>query len=346
MATLRSFEIPRAWTLVLVIAAAYLMSPFVGWVILAIWLSGFARGLHERLARRFGGRVRLAAFVTVVIMMSVLIPLGVVLTLVIVDAIDLLTNLAQSDRAHEFLVNLVSPSEQAQQQHTPSIQGIGQLILSQGERAWGIVKTILSSAAQAIIGLVVLVAGMYSMLIEGRRWYAWVEEHAPMGPLAVRRFAMAFTETGKGLMFGILGAGTLQAIAATIAFMVLDVPQSLALGLLTLVFSLVPAVGTALVWVPVAAGLAITGRMTAGIGLAIYGILVIGSLDNLARPWLTRYGKLQLPGFIVLVSMFGAVEIFGGWGILFGPLIVRLAKEALEIRREPVLATPPSSPSP
>jgi predicted PurR-regulated permease PerM len=128
--------------------------------------------------------------------------------------------------------------------------------------------------------------------------------------------------------------------------MVLDVPQALALGLLTLVFSLVPAVGTALVWAPVAAGLAMTGRVTAGVGLAIYGILVIGSIDNLARPWLTRYGKLQLPGFIVLVSMFGAVEIFGGWGILFGPLIVRLAKEALEIRREPVLATPTSSASP
>lgn len=327
----------------LVIAAAYLMSPFVGWVILAIWLSGFARTLHERLTRLMHGHIKLAAFVTVVILMSVLIPLGVVLTLVVMDAITLVTTLAQSDRAHELLVNLVSSPDKQQE---PSVGSISQLVLSQGERAWTIVKTILSSAAQAIIGLVVLVAGMYSMLIEGRRWYAWALEHAPMGPEAVRRFAMAFSETGKGLMFGILGAGALQAIAATIAFMFLDVPQALALGLLTLVFSLVPAVGTALVWVPVAAGLAMTGRVTAGVGLAIYGILVIGSIDNLARPWLTRYGKLQLPGFIVLVSMFGAVEIFGGWGILFGPLIVRLAKEALEIRREPVLATPTPSASP
>jgi predicted PurR-regulated permease PerM len=61
---------------------------------------------------------------------------------------------------------------------------------------------------------------------------------------------------------------------------------------------------------------------------------VIGSIDNLARPWLSRRGKLQLPGFVVLVAMFGGVELVGGWGILFGPLVVRLAKEALEVRRE------------
>jgi predicted PurR-regulated permease PerM len=139
-------------------------------------------------------------------------------------------------------------------------------------------------------------------------------------------------------MFGIAGAGLLQALAASAAFLVLGVPQALPLGLLTLIFSIVPLVGTALVWLPVAAGLAMTGRLYEGIGLGIYGAVVIGSLDNLARPWLTRFGNLQLPGFVVLVSMFGAVELFGGWGILFGPLIVRLAKEALEVRREAVQA--------
>lgn len=344
MASLSSSEIPRAWTLVLVIGAAYLLAPFAGWVILAIWLSGFARGLHERLARGFRGRTHLAAFVTVVIMMSILIPLGIVLTLVISDAVALVTKLAQSGRAHSMLVSLVSTEQQPRPEI--NVESVGQLIVRQGDRAWGILKLVLAGAAQMVIGLFVLIAGIYSLLIEGGRWYAWAEEHAPMGPKAVRRFAEAFTETGRGLMVGIAGAGFLQAIAATLAFVVLDVPQALALGLLTLVFSIVPAIGTAMVWVPVAAGLAITGRLTAGIGLAIYGIVVIGSIDNLARPWLTRYGKLQLPGFVVLVSMFGAVEVFGAWGILFGPLIVRLAKEALEIRREPVLATPSSSPSP
>lgn len=332
MTEAQSYEFPRAWTIVLVIAAALLMAPFAGWVILAIWLSGFARPLHARLTRGLHGRNHFAAFLVVILMMLVLVPVGAVVTVLVIDAIALVTKLAQSDEAHSVLVSLVS------EKNADAEASVGQLLMSQGERALGIAKMIFSGAAQVIIGLVVLLAGTYALLVEGRSWYAWAEDHAPMGPKAVRRFAAAFVETGRGLAIGILGAGVMQALLATIAYLVLGVPQAFALGLLTLMFSVVPVVGTAIVWVPVAAGLAMTGRMYEGIGLAIFGVVVIGSIDNLARPWLTKYGKLQLPTFLVLVAMFGAVELFGGWGILFGPLIVRLAKEALEVRREAVQA--------
>ena len=332
MTRAKSPEFPRAWTLVLVIAAGLLMAPFAGWVVLALWLSGFARGPHERLARRLRGHTHLAAFITVLTMTMVLLPIGAVVTMLVIDSIAFVAQLAESDKVHSLLVSLVSnknPNPEA---------SIGELLLMQGERAWSVVRLILSSAAQIIIGLVVLLAGVYAMLIEGRRWYQWAEDHLPITPSAFRRFAEAFVETGRGIMFWVAGAGLLQALAATAAYLVLGVPQALPLGLLTLIFSIVPLVGTALVWLPVAIGLALTGRLYEGIGLGIYGAVVIGSLDNVARPWLTRFGSLQLPGFVVLVSMFGAVELFGGWGILFGPLMVRLAKEALEVRREAVQA--------
>lgn len=323
-----SFELPKTWTWLVVVAAGLLIAPFAGWVVLAIWLSVFARPLHDRLTRGLGGRSHAAAFITLVLLLLVLVPIGVVLTILVIDSVSLVAQLAENDKVHAILVSLVSeknPNPEA---------SVGELLLMQGEKAWGIVQIILSSAAEIVIGLVVLIAGIYAMLTEGRRWYAWAEDHMPVGRKAWRRLSGAFIETGRGLMFGIAGAGLLQALAATIAFLVLGVPQALPLGLLTLIFSIVPLVGTALVWGPVAVGLAMTGRMYEGIGLAIYGAVVIGSLDNLARPWLTRFGKLQLPGFLVLVSMFGAVELTGGWGILFGPLLVRMAKEALEVRRE------------
>src|SRR5262249_17468973 len=155
-----------------------------------------------------------------------------------------------------------------------SANGIGQLIMTQGDRAWGWLKIVVSSAASLLIGLFVLTAGIYTMLIDGGRAYKWIVDHAPIGPGAVRRFGAAFNETGRGLMFGVVGAGALQALAATAAFLVLGVPQAFALGLLTLVFSLLPAIGTALVWAPVAAGLAITGRLYAALILAIFGIAV------------------------------------------------------------------------
>ncbi|MBW3550984.1 MAG: AI-2E family transporter, partial [Proteobacteria bacterium] len=90
-------------------------------------------------------------------------------------------------------------------------------------------------------------------------------------------------------------------------------------------------IGTAIVWIPVAAGLALTGRPSAALSLAVVGVAVIGTVDNVARPWLAHRGKLQLPTWVVLVSMFGGIELIGAWGLLLGPLLVRLAKEALVI---------------
>ncbi|MEJ7603914.1 MAG: AI-2E family transporter [Kofleriaceae bacterium] len=116
------------------------------------------------------------------------------------------------------------------------------------------------------------------------------------------------------------------------AWILLAVWMGLYAAMLTLLFTVIPAVGTALVWAPVAAGLAITGRTTAAIILAVVGVAVIGSIDNLARPWLARRGELQLPSWVVLVAMFGGIELIGGWGLVIGPLVVRLAKDALVIR--------------
>jgi predicted PurR-regulated permease PerM len=167
------------------------------------------------------------------------------------------------------------------------------------------------------------------VLVEGRGWYAWIERHAPFDAATTRRFALAFEETGRGLAFGILGAGFVQSVVATIAYVVLDVPAALPLGLITLVFSVIPAIGTALVWAPVAAGLALSGRIEAAIALGVIGVAVISTVDNLARPYLARLGQLQLPTWVVLVAMFGGIEVIGGWGLIMGPLLVRLAKEGV-----------------
>jgi predicted PurR-regulated permease PerM len=252
--------------------------------------------------------------------------------MLVLDAIALVTELSQSGRLHTVLVTLVSKDD------ANPHAGIGELLMSQGDRAVALAKTIFTSAANIVIGLVIVVAGIYSMLLQGKRWYAWAVERAPVGSHALGRMAAAFTETGRGLAFGIVGTGLIQAILATIAYLVLGVPAALPLGLLTLLASVLPAIGTALVWVPVAIGLALADRVYAGIGLVIYGVVVIGTIDNLARPWLARRGKLQLPTYLVLVAMFGGVELFGGWGLLYGPLILRLAKEALELRREAMQA--------
>jgi predicted PurR-regulated permease PerM len=320
-------------TLLLVVAAAVVLWPFAPWLVLAVWSAALLRGLHGRLSRGFGGRPKLAAAATMVLAALVVVPVLALLTLLVADAIELIRQLVATDRAQELLRRLVSRDASA-----PSTDLVD-LVVSQSARVWAIGQQVAGTAVRAIVGMLILVVGAYSLLVDGTRWYGWIEEHAPISRTALRRLADAFVETGRGLFVGSVGASLAQAIVGTIVYVALGVPQPFTLGLLTLGVSVVPALGTALVWAPVAAGLALTGRPGAATILAIAGLTLIGTVDNLVRPYLARRGSLQLPTYLVLVAMFGGIVVMGPWGLFMAPLLVRLAKEALAIRRDEQRAT-------
>lgn len=314
----------------LVVAAVVLLWPFAPWVVLATWGAIAARRPHAWLTRVLGGRPRLAAAVTLGAVVLLVVPAVALLTLLVADAIELVQRLMGSQRGQEVLQRLVS-NDDPKAAWSSDLMG---LAMRQGERAWTIAQQVAGTAVRGILGVVVLIAGVYAMLIDGDRWYAWAERHAPIPAHALGRLAQAFVETGRGLLFGIVGAGLAQSIVATVVYVLLGVPQPFALGLMTLMASVVPSVGTSIVWLPVAAGLALTGRPGAALVLAIAGLVVIGSIDNLVRPYLARRGNLQLPTFVVLVGMFSGIIAIGAWGMLLAPLVVRLAKEALAILRD------------
>jgi predicted PurR-regulated permease PerM len=324
-------KIPTWFVALLVFGAACMFARFVPWMVLAVWLGLFARRVHEPLTRKLGGRRSASAMITVSLLLVIVLPIVVVVTSIVIDAIALVQQLMKSEQAQAVFAKLVQSNGS---ESIDSSTDVVDLLISQGDRAWSVLSSAAGIAARIVLGLLVMVTGMYGVLVEGRGWYAWIERHGPLSPEHLRRFGDAFIETGRGLWWGIVGAGALQALVATIAFLALGVPSAFALGLLTLMFSILPAIGTAIVWAPVAAGLALTGRPVAAIVLVAIGVGVIGTVDNLARPWLARRGKLELPTWLVLISMFGGISLFGGFGIILGPLLVRLAKEALVISRE------------
>jgi predicted PurR-regulated permease PerM len=157
--------------------------------------------------------------------------------------------------------------------------------------------------------------------------------YSPLSTAHSARMAAAFEETGRGLFLSLGGTALFQGSLATIGYLIIGVPQALMLGMLTAVGSFIPLIGTALVWVPVTAGMLLMHRSGQAIAVLVLG-LVVSSLDNFVRPWLSRYGHLQMPTFVIFVAMLGGIAAFGGAGPLLGPLIVRLTVEALHIWRQ------------
>lgn len=319
-------------TAALVLGSVVVLAPFWPWLLLSAWFALASRKLLGPLTRLTRGRHRAAAVLTVGLVIGILGPLLLLVVPLALDAVDVARKIAQSADARAILQKLVQPGNGAEPE-AGTLPRLFDLVTEHGAPAWSLVTLVVAAAGDALLGIFVLIMGTYAGLVEGERGWEWLEEHAPIEPLALRRMGHAFSETGRGLFIGIGGAALAQSLVATALYAALGVPRALVLGLLTLIVSVIPSIGTALVWGPVALGLALTGRPMAGFVLLVFGVVVIGSLDNIVKPSLAKWGHLQLPTFLVLVGMLGGFVVVGPWGLLLGPLVLRLTKEAIAVSR-------------
>jgi predicted PurR-regulated permease PerM len=322
----------RFVTIALAALAAVALSPLWAPLVFAVWTADLAMPLQQRLARRFRGSERAAAVVTSLLVLLILIPLALLGVSLVAAAIDAQTKLRESKHAAEALRGFL-PAESGLSLEHLNPQRLLAFLRRHGDGAANTLKATLGVVTAAVIGLVVYVYATHECLVNGRRAYAWLKARAIVAPPTLDRLARAFVETGRGLTIAIGGTALMQGAVATIGYAVVGVPSALILGFITTAAALIPSVGTAIVWMPVTVFLFATDRIAAGLVLGLFGC-VTSIADNFVRPWLSRFGQLKLPTFVTFVAMLGGLAAFGGFGLVLGPLFVRLAVEALDIWRE------------
>lgn len=308
-----------------------LTAPFVAWLVPAAWLANAVQPWLHPLAKRLGGP-HAAAVLTLLLLVLILGPLAVLVGSLSLDAIQLGTQLGSSPSGRDALAELVSP--EGSESAGMDLAALFDLVERHGARALALAGTVAGVGAEVALGIFVFFSASYVLLVDGPAAWKWTCAHAPLDEPGLERLRLAFHETGRGLFVGIGLTGLVQAAIATIAYFALGVPRALVLGLVTFFASVLPTIGTALVWVPVSIGLAITGRPTAAIILAVVGIVVVSSIDNVLRPALTRFGRLELPTFVLLIAMLGGLAVLGTSGLFLGPLLARLSVEVVRMARE------------
>jgi predicted PurR-regulated permease PerM len=122
---------------------------------------------------------------------------------------------------------------------------------------------------------------------------------------------------------GSLVVAAILGLLGGIAFWVLSVKWALLCGVLMAFLSLPPAVGAALLWLPVAIYFFVTGAVWQGIALAAYGVLVTGLVDNVLRPMLVGMDT-RLPDYLVMITTLGGIAVFGINGLVLGPAIAAM----------------------
>ncbi len=338
-------------TLGLVVSSTLVLLPMWPPLVLAVWTAGLTRPMLLRFERGLHGRRRAAAVLSLMLFLVVALPLSLLIVGVVVGARELLTTVQASSSARSALEGILS-SPDSPTVLPSSLADVTNLVKRSGMQGFDLLSSIAGAAVAAIVGLFLYFGGAYALLVDGERLWRWAQSNSPLSTNASQRLGTAFHETGRGLLIGVGLTSLMQGLVATIIYASLGVPRSWVLGPITGLASVIPFVGTALVWAPIALGLFLTGRPGRGVLLLVLGVAVIGTVDNLLRPLFARWGALQMPAFLVFVSVFGGLAAFGTWGALLGPLVLRLTMEALALAREsvehtgdPVEATePPAAP--
>jgi predicted PurR-regulated permease PerM len=320
--------------LALSIGAFLTLWPLWAPLVVAAWFAQIARPMHLRLSGWMGKKERGAALATVLLIIVCLAPISVVLASLATDAVDLIDKLSKSRGSREAIGMVLNGGNVgADNPANLNVETATGLVQRHGASALGTITKIAGATTTAVIGVVVFIYGFYVFLVHGRRSYDWIADNAPLERRDVSRLASAFNETGRGLIVGIGLTAVLQGVVAAIGFLLIGLSHALVFGLLTAFAALIPSIGTGLVWVPLAAGLAIGGDWGKMAAVVVIG-LVISIADNFVRPALSRYGKLDLPMYALFVAMLGGFAAFGAWGLLLGPLLIRMTVEGLRLLRE------------
>jgi predicted PurR-regulated permease PerM len=328
------------------LATGLILAPFSPWFVLALWTAAIVKPVVERLTRATHGRRGAAALVMVGLLVVIGVPLTLGVVMVGTDAVRLVRQTLQSESGRAALVALVSGQEDAgpllpQPDGSPfGFESAVQLLRDYGLEAWAAASTLAGAVGAILLGIFVYLAATYAAMVHGAAAFAWLEAQIPVAPQKLRRLRDAFVETGRGLLVSVVCTALVQAVVATIVFAVLGVPRALVLGFATFIASMIPSIGSALVWLPVSLGLLFADHPTRALVLVVLGFGVISTSDNVLRPLLARWGSLRLHPFLVLFSMLGGVMLMGGWGIILGPLVLRLGLEVLSLVREASVREP------
>jgi len=163
----------------------------------------------------------------------------------------------------------------------------------------------------------------FFLLRDGQVMAARLEESIPLRPGLRRPLLDKIVTVIRATIKGSLVVAILQGLIGGVVFWFLGVGGALLWGIAMAFFSLLPAIGTGLIWAPVAIYLLISGDIWQGVVLILCGIFVIGMVDNVVRPVLVGRDT-QMPDYMVFLSTLGGIELFGFNGFVIGPVIAAL----------------------
>lgn len=309
-----------------------ILKPFFGTIFWACAIAVIFYPLQQRLLKHFKGRINLTAFITLMLCILIVILPVIILTGSIISEGAAIYQLMQSGE--------IDPAQQIEKIRTafPGIQiflekfGVDiariketamQFAMSSGKYLAQQAIIVGQDTFKLILNVCLMLYLTFFLLRDGTTLLELLIRALPLGDARERLLFAKFGEVTRATIKGNLVVALVQGTLGGLIFWFLGIPGALLWGVLMAFASLIPAVGPALIWAPVALYLVAAGEHTHAIILTVFGVGVIGLVDNVLRPILVGRDT-KLPDYLVLLSTLGGLGLFGINGFVIGPLVAAL----------------------
>ncbi|KAA0693301.1 AI-2E family transporter [Neorhizobium sp. P12A] len=326
------------------IAFIWLLIPYYSAVFWAVILAIIFFPVHKRLEHLSGGRRRIAALLTVLMCIClVIVPAMIILGSLIQEGTSLYQRISSNEiDLNGYLVRIQNALPAFIENWLTSLKlgGFSELganissgVVQASRSIGGSVLSFGQNTLQFFISFGIMLYLLFFLFRDGADLSGKIRHAIPLSDDYTRQFLDKFSAVVRATVKGNIIIAIVQGTIGGVAFWALGVEAALLWGVTMTFLSMLPAIGAALVWGPAAIWLVLVGAWLKAAILVLIGIFVIGLIDNLLRPPLVGKGT-RLPDYVVLISTVGGISLFGINGFVIGPLIAALFIAAWSIFAE------------
>jgi predicted PurR-regulated permease PerM len=324
----------RWLVLIAVVAILWIAGPFLVSILLGFMLAFALEPLNEAIQRRVSGPHVAPVVTTVFAGATIASALAGFVTLFVTRAVQIATAAREQIQSGGALSDWVAGT-------TRWLQHLGINSGNITEQIQGSLAGIASSAGtwaaalatgtfSTLLGLFFALLAMYTALRHRQQIVPALVTLSPLRSEHTLKLLGEFHRIGKTTLRGTIVTAVVQGALATVGYLISGAPYPFFYGITTAFASLLPAIGTLLIWVPIGIYLIANGHLVAGTVELVWGALVVvGLSDYVIRPRLVR--EKSMPALAVFVALFGGLEVMGIAGLIIGPLVMGVAVAVLRM---------------
>jgi predicted PurR-regulated permease PerM len=337
-----------AITLLVLYYSYLIIKPYLLDIFMALVLFFTAKPLYHALTRLLRGWKAMASALTcLILLLVILIPLFSLMGIIANQAVEFSSQVtkgmqygdlwnwvnAKVDAIKLYLIHLNLPVP-------PGDINLAEIIKTAVTKASAFVYTnaigLIRGFTVFFFDLVLTLFIAFFMFLQGDDFIQAIKGLSPLDPVHNDEILRETEVTIKATLWGTVIVAVAQGALGGVGFLIFGLPQPAFWGTVMIPASVIPVVGSTIIWGPAAVYLLLTGRITAGVGLIIWGGVVVSVIDNILKPILMK-GSGETPSIFILFSILGGLTYFGMIGFILGPLILSFLLSLLRIYQKTIL---------